>query len=54
MSFDGVGIFTDGKLHKGPFTAINGNGFGESYSLMFDGEPADSYFHTEFYKHNGE
>lgn len=25
ISFDGVGIFTEGKLHMGPFTAINGD-----------------------------
>ena len=28
LSFDGVGIFTDGRLHLGPFTAISGNGIG--------------------------
>ena len=32
LSFDGVGIFTDGRLHMGPFTAINGDGRGLSYS----------------------
>jgi hypothetical protein len=31
LSFDGVGIFTEGKLHMGPCTAINGNGDGYSY-----------------------
>ncbi len=31
-SFDGVGIFTEGKLHMGPFSAIYGDGDGASYS----------------------
>ena len=32
LSFDGVGVFTDGRLHMGPFTAIDGTGEGCSYS----------------------
>jgi hypothetical protein len=32
LSFDGVGVFTEGRLHYGPFTAIDGNGVGRSYS----------------------
>ena len=32
LSFDGVGVFTEGRLHSGPFTAINGSGVGTSYS----------------------
>ncbi len=32
LSFDGVGVFTEGRLHSGPFTAIRGDGFGCSYS----------------------
>ena len=32
LSFDGVGVFTDGRLHMGPFTAIRGDGYGYSYS----------------------
>ena len=32
LSFNGVGVFTEGRLHSGPFTAINGNGDGRSYS----------------------
>jgi hypothetical protein len=32
LSFDGVGIFTEGRLHLGPFTAIDGDGDGYSYS----------------------
>jgi len=32
LSFEGVGVFTEGRLHLGPFTAINGYGDGFSYS----------------------
>jgi hypothetical protein len=32
LSFDGVGIFTEGCLHLGPFTSIDGNGNGLSFS----------------------
>ena len=32
LSFEGVGIFNEGRLHLGPFTAIDGNGAGLSYS----------------------
>jgi hypothetical protein len=32
LSFEGVGVFTEGRLHLGPFTAIAGNGAGLSYS----------------------
>jgi hypothetical protein len=28
LSFDGVGVFTEGRLHSGPFTAIRGDGWG--------------------------
>jgi hypothetical protein len=31
-SFEGVGVFTEGRLHMGPLTAINGKGIGYSYS----------------------
>ncbi len=27
-SFEGVGVFNEGRLHMGPFTAINGSGVG--------------------------
>ena len=32
LSFNGVGVFTEGRLHLGPFTAIDGDGDGYSYS----------------------
>ena len=49
-SFEGMGVFTDGKLHMGPFTCQLGNGFRRSHSLMIDGRPADSSFFTHFSK----
>ena len=48
-SFEGMGVFTDGKLHMGPFTCQDGDGWRRSYSLMIDGRPADSSFFTEFF-----
>jgi hypothetical protein len=45
-----MGVFTDGKLHMGPFTFQDGNGGRRSYSLMIDGRPADSSFYTHFFK----
>ena len=32
LSFDGVGVFTEGRLHSGPFTAINSYGWCFAYS----------------------
>ena len=32
LSFEGVGVFSEGRLHMGPFTAIAGDGVGYSYS----------------------
>jgi hypothetical protein len=51
-SFEGMGVFTDGKLHMGPFTCQQGNGTRRSHSLMIDGRPADSSFYTHFF-YNG-
>jgi hypothetical protein len=49
LSFEGMGVFTDGKLHMGPFTCqCGGKGYRRSYSLMIDGRPADSSFYTQF------
>lgn len=36
-SFEGVCVFTEGKLHNGPFICIDGKGYIRSYSLMIDG-----------------
>lgn len=46
LSFEGVGMFTDGKLHMGPFTCITGDGVGLSYTYMLNGRPADSHYFT--------
>jgi hypothetical protein len=32
LSFDGVGVFNEGRLHLGPFSAIDGRGVGFSFS----------------------
>lgn len=40
LSFEGVCVFTEGKLHNGPFFFIQGDGWGRSYALMIDGRPA--------------
>jgi hypothetical protein len=50
LSFEGVGVFTDGELHNGPFVCINGNGWGHSFSLMTNGRPADNQFYTYFFR----
>ena len=49
LSFEGVGVFTEGRLHMGPFTAIDSNGNGYSYSKMINGRPADSHYYTQFF-----
>ncbi len=49
LSFEGVGVFTEGRLHMGPFTVIDGDGNGLSFSKMIDGRPADSHYYTEFF-----
>lgn len=48
-SFSGLGFFTDGKLHMGPFTCLNDFGFSISYSMMMNGRPADSSYMTKFF-----
>ena len=47
-SFQGIGIFNDGKLDSGPFSFIKRTGFASSYSLMKNGRPADSNYGTWF------
>ena len=46
LSFEGVGVFTDGELHNGPFLCIRGDEWGSSFSLMTNGRPADNQFYT--------
>jgi hypothetical protein len=45
-SFEGLGIFVDGKLHMGPFTCFEGDGWGRSYSQMMNGRPAENHYYT--------
>ncbi len=47
--FDGVGVFTDGKLHDGPCTFFLENRIGVSYSQMKNGKPADDGYVTLFW-----
>ncbi len=48
-SFKGVCAFHHGKLHNAPFTYVNENGFGHSFSKMKNGRPADGSYSTQFY-----
>lgn len=41
LSFNGIGIFTNGKLHMGPFLCIDGKNNPCLYSMMIDGRPAN-------------
>ncbi len=38
----------DGQLHNAPFTCINGNGYGHSYSKMENGRAAKDSYLTYF------
>ncbi len=46
LSFHGLGFFTEGQLHMGPFTFIKKDGWGRSYSFMMNGRPADNHYGT--------
>ena len=48
LSFEGVGVFNDGKLHDGPFTCLKGDGYSRSYTLMKDGRPLEGKFGSYF------
>ena len=47
-SFEGLGFFTSGILHDGPFTYTRKDGHSGSYTLMKEGRPADNHFGTIF------
>jgi hypothetical protein len=47
-SFRGLGIFDHGRLHSTPFTYVDGNGEGASFSKMQNGRPADRSYYTGF------
>ena len=49
-SFEGVGVFTHGQLHGGPFICIKGDNFPRSFELMMNGRPADGAKGTYFSK----
>jgi hypothetical protein len=49
-SFRGVGVFVHGQLNNGPFTCINGNKEGHSFSKMQNGRPADGSVYTYFHR----
>ena len=49
-SFEGVGVFTHGQLHGGPFICLQGNQYARSYELMMNGRPADGANATYFYR----
>lgn len=53
LSFKGVGIFDNGKLHNSPFSCIDSCGWGYTFNKMHNGRPLDGSFHTQFYR-NGE
>lgn len=46
LSFRGVGVFNDGKLHNTAFTCFKGDGSGRSFSRMINGRPADGSYYT--------
>ena len=48
LSFEGYGVFTDGQLHMGPFTCLDGSGHTWSFTHMLNGRPADGSFLTYF------
>ena len=48
-SFNGICFFTDGKLHKGPFTCRDEHGWVSSFSMMLNGRPGDSHYMTRFF-----
>ena len=47
-SFEGIGMFTNGKLHMGPFLCRCGNKKKKLFTQMIDGRPADNFYATYF------
>jgi hypothetical protein len=47
-SFRGVGVFYHGQLNNAPFTWVDGEGDGVSFSKMQNGRPADGSYYTYF------
>jgi hypothetical protein len=48
-SFKGLAFFNDGKLNNSPFTVVNVDGVGLSFSKMENGRPAHKCYYTVFY-----
>ena len=49
-----MGFFNNGKLSSAPFTALDENGFGLSFSKMENGRPAHNSYHTQFYNNGSK
>ena len=50
-AFEGIGIFTNGVLHNGPFLCKTRKGKRKLFTHMIDGRPADKYYSTYFFEH---
>lgn len=48
-SFRGIGVFNNKQLHNGPFTCVNDDGWGLSFSRMQYGRPANGSYFSQFY-----
>ena len=46
LRFEGVGIFTHGKLENGPFACIDGEKWGYSFTNMHNGRPKEGCYST--------
>jgi hypothetical protein len=44
LSFKGVGLFIDGRLHNTSFACLSGNGEGIFFSKLENGRPADKFY----------
>jgi hypothetical protein len=49
-SFDGIGVFNNGVLHKGPLLCNTHKGKRRLFTHMIDGRPADDKFSTYFFE----
>ena len=49
LSFKGIGVFNQGKLHETSFVFIDDYGNADLFSRMIDGRPAKNSYRTMFY-----
>ncbi len=49
LSFKGIGVLNQGKLHETPFICIDDYGNANLFSRMIDGRPAEDSYCTWFY-----